>query len=281
MQRGAGRRPGGLTGRDAVGTARRGGDIKPERRRPWQNPGTSSRPRTRLWNAPADVHVTPGPMMDNVAAQYGAANPLPVYPPSPDNHNPGPSQSSWLAAAHAKSPTEQVFSTHDNDPYSPTPYTPDHPYTTYPQSPSVRNDENMHPAAITIPPQIPPSIGPTRITRRQARAQSTLHLGIRRDRPPSATHHDSEEVRPFVLLLRDMHMTTLPVCLFHVPRQRYITPADTRQRHRLCPLHPTRRSRVLRCTHSPLRHAPPISPIPTHPRVRLALLPLLPLSYPL
>ncbi|KAN0087445.1 hypothetical protein V8E55_006066 [Tylopilus felleus] len=140
--------------------------------------------------------------MDNVAAQYASAtNTLPVYPSSPDNHNSAPSQPPpWLAAAQAKSPsTDQVFSAADNDPYaSPTAYTPDHPYSAYPQSPSVRNDENMHPA-LSIAPQIPPSIGPTRITRRQARAQSTLHLGIRRDRPPSATHHDSEEVRPIVL----------------------------------------------------------------------------------
>ncbi|KAF8443075.1 hypothetical protein L210DRAFT_3156836 [Boletus edulis BED1] len=138
--------------------------------------------------------------MNNVAAQYGTANPLPVYPSSPDNHNPGPSQNPapWLTAVHAKSPTEQVFSTPDNDPYaSPTAYAPDHPYSAYPQSPSVRNDENMHPA-LSIPPQIASSIGPTRITRRQARAQSTLHLGIRRDRPPSATHHDSEETTYFM-----------------------------------------------------------------------------------
>ena len=135
-------------------------------------PCTSFRPRPD-----ASRCVTSGPM-DNVAAQYNTASPLPVYTPSADTHSPAPQP--WLAA---KSPADP-FSTPDTDPYaSPAPYTPDHPYPAYPQSPSIRNDENMHPIAI------PPSIGPTRITRRQAR--STLHLGIRRDRPP----HDSDEVR--------------------------------------------------------------------------------------
>ena len=186
--------------------------------------------------------------------EYGTANSLPVYPSpsSPDNHN-----STWLTTTKA---TDHVFSTPANDPYaSPTPYTPDHAYPAYPQSPSIRNDHNMHPA-IAIPTQIPPSIGPTRITRRQARAQSTLHLGIRRDHPPSsATHHDSEEV--CLVFYVFFYFSVLDPS--HSPRTSCPLPVPfLARRHPSAP--PTRPA-----TNSHTIAAPPIPsppPCPSHPR---------------
>jgi hypothetical protein len=74
-------------------------------------------------------------------------------------------------------------------------------YPNYPHPSAIRvEDDGSHTAPIGLTSQIPSSIGPARPTRRQTRAQSTLQLGLRRDRPsaPSSTHsdlHAADEVR--------------------------------------------------------------------------------------
>jgi len=74
-------------------------------------------------------------------------------------------------------------------------------YSNYSQPSAIRADDNgNHSAPIGLTSQIPSSIGPARLTRRQTRAQSTLQLGLRRDRPsaPSNTPpdlHAADEVR--------------------------------------------------------------------------------------
>ncbi|KAF9242582.1 hypothetical protein BU15DRAFT_72698 [Melanogaster broomeanus] len=143
--------------------------------------------------------------MENVG-QY--SNTLPVYPSPPssrthdsDNHSVNAS-ASWLPSH--KPPSTNAASANQASPvYSVMDRSPEHEnyashvasasygsiqsgdqYPNYPQSPGIRNDENVHAAAeMSMTTQIPGSIGPSRSTRRQARAQSTLHLGIRRDHP--------------------------------------------------------------------------------------------------
>ncbi|KAI6044816.1 hypothetical protein EDC04DRAFT_264388 [Pisolithus marmoratus] len=60
-------------------------------------------------------------------------------------------------------------------------------FSAYPQSPSVRTTDEAHPlAGMNLASQVSGSIGPDRVTRRQTRTHSSLHLGIRRDRPSQA-----------------------------------------------------------------------------------------------
>lgn len=71
-------------------------------------------------------------------------------------------------------------------------------FSNYPQSPSVRTTDEAHSlAGMNLASQVSGSVGPDRVTRRQARTHSSLHLGIRRDRPPQADvqngQHDGDE----------------------------------------------------------------------------------------
>lgn len=75
-------------------------------------------------------------------------------------------------------------------------------YSPYPQASAIRaeHDGNQS-ASISLTSQIPSSIGPARLTRRQTRAQSsTLQLGLRRERPSASSStqsdlHAADEVR--------------------------------------------------------------------------------------
>lgn len=74
-------------------------------------------------------------------------------------------------------------------------------YSNYSQPSAIRAEDDANQSApIGLTSQIPSSIGPARLTRRQTRAQSTLQLGLRRDRQsvPSSTQsdlHAADEVR--------------------------------------------------------------------------------------
>ena len=157
--------------------------------------------------------------MENVG-QYSSTL---VYPSptsrthdAPDNHSVNAS-SSWLQShkqPSAGSPSSQsspvypvVDRSADHENYTSPPASASYgsihsaeQYSSYPQSPSVRTTDDTHSVAgMGLPPQVSGNIGPDRVTRR-TRTHSSLHLGIRRDRPSQPDvqtgQPDNEEVRP-------------------------------------------------------------------------------------
>jgi hypothetical protein len=178
--------------------------------------------------------------MENVA-QY--SNSL-VYPSSStpgtrshEDDNPVNASSAWLSGQRSAS-NSSTSSTQLSSIYSAVDRPPDHgdyaststsygqvqpndSYSNYSQPSNIRpEDDGNHSATIALSPQISGSIGPSRLTRRQTRAQSTLHLGLRRDRPPAPSNvqsdlHGADEVRHksyfahhFILLITSF--TSLP-----------------------------------------------------------------------
>lgn len=150
--------------------------------------------------------------MENVA-QY--SNSL-VYPSSStpgtrshEDDNPVNASSAWLSGQRSAS-NSSTSSTQLSSIYSAVDRPPDHgdyaststsygqvqpndSYSNYSQPSNIRpEDDGNHSATIALSPQISGSIGPSRLTRRQTRAQSTLHLGLRRDRPPAPSNVQSD-----------------------------------------------------------------------------------------
>lgn len=162
--------------------------------------------------------------MENVG-QYSSTL---VYPSptsrthdAPDNHSVNAS-SSWLPGhkpASATSPSTNNQSSpvypvverptdHENYVSSPASASyaslqPADQYSPYPQSPGVRANEEAHSvAAMALPTQVPGGVGPDRVGRRQTRAHSSLHIGLRRDRPSQSdiqvARQDSDDVSFFM-----------------------------------------------------------------------------------
>lgn len=197
--------------------------------------------------------------MENVG-QYSSTL---VYPSptsrthdTPDNHSVNAS-SSWLqshkqpsagspGANNQSSPVYPVVDrSADHENYASPPTSASYgsmhsadQYSNFPQSPSVRTTDEAHSVpGMGLPTQVSGSIGPDRVTRRQTRTHSSLHLGIRRDRPPQPDvqtgQPDNEEVRPLSASWRGQFILTsfrplrTATCLLHVSCQCYVQATHT------------------------------------------------------